>query len=60
MEKYRLWQEDMEETELYLRYKKSSKIDLGVVPDQQRWAYMRDLLPLENSLVCGDVISKVT
>ena len=36
MEKYRLWQEEMEEMELYKRYKKFSKIVLEVVPDQQK------------------------
>ena len=50
----------MAEDQLYLRYKKFHKLDLGVVEPQHWWAYFRDLLPLEANLVCGDAIGEVT
>ncbi len=34
-------------------------MDLGVVPEEERGPYYRDLLPLERGLVFGDAIGLV-
>lgn len=44
---------------MYLRYKKFSKLDMGIVAEEHKWAFFQDLLPLEQNMVCGDAIGNV-
>lgn len=57
--RFGLWEDARGIDGNYLRYQQFSKLDLGVVPLEDRGRYYRDLLPLERGLVFGDAIGWV-
>ena len=59
MQRFGLWGDDLGEDGNYLRYQQFSKLDLGVVPLEDKGRYYQDLLPLERGLVFGDAIGRV-
>ena len=46
----------MTEEAAYLRYRKLSGVQFGVVPESERGPFLRDLVALEPALVFGDAI----
>ena len=60
LQRYKLYDSDLTEPQLYMRYQKFKGLDLGpLVDDADRWQYYRDLVPLKPTLVCGDALGRV-
>lgn len=58
LHRFDLW-EGEDESAMYERYMKFSRIKFGVVPEEHWGVFYRDLLPFENGLVYGDKIGRV-
>ena len=54
-----MYDSQLNEQELYLRYLKLKDVKFGIVPEEQWHKYYNDLLEVENYLVFGSSIGEV-